>query len=97
MKHSMFFRMILISNILSHHEATCLNSEVSKYGHFSVESNKTLPISYIISISKLHKSRSKFDNKFIKPFEHAVLMKGKGNTYTTKQWKKKSHLYLDLE
>lgn len=58
---------------------------------------KTLLISFIISISKLHTSISKFDNKFTEPFEHAVLMKGKGNTYTTKQWKKKNHLYLDLE
>lgn len=32
--------MILISNILSHCEATCLNSEFRKYGHFSVENNK---------------------------------------------------------
>lgn len=66
-----------------------MNFEIRKYNHFSVKVTKTLPIPFVVSIAKLHTPRSKFDNKFAELFEHAVLMKGRGETYTTKQWKKK--------
>lgn len=34
MKHSMFFRIILISNISYHCQATCLILDIRKYSHF---------------------------------------------------------------
>lgn len=41
---------------------------------FSVENNKTLPIPFAVSISRLHTSRNKFDTKFTEPLEHAYFL-----------------------
>lgn len=82
MKHSMFFRIILISNISYHSQATCLILDIRKYSHFSVKSNKIInhPIYSLYFQTAYIYYTNKFDNKLTEPFEHAVLMKGRGDT-----------------